>query len=123
MKFPFLFIITVLSAAFSQLIFKGFALKKLTGIDLQLANIIVIFEKIIKDPLMIFGIFLYGVGFLLWLYLLSKAKLNIIYPLSAASIILVVVIGSRFIYQEYLSLIQLSGIGLVVLGLFLLWQV
>lgn len=119
----FLILATVITAAVSQLIFKAFALKNIASTDFYLANIIQLLTKIIQDPLMLLAIALYGSGFIFWLYLITQVKLSIVYPLVAASIVTLVVLGSSYFYKEVLTSWQLGGVLVTVIGLFLiLWN-
>ena len=120
MQTTVLVIATILTAAFSQLIFKSVTLKSIGYLDFSLTKIIYLFGKIITNPAMLAGIFLYGLSFVLWLFVISRMKMGVIYPLAASSIVAVVVIGSLILYKETLSPIQIIGILTIIIGVFLL---
>jgi undecaprenyl phosphate-alpha-L-ara4N flippase subunit ArnE len=65
------------------------------------------------------GLVCYGLGTLLWIYSLSKARLTIVYPFTALTFVLVY-LGGVLILGEPSSLKALVGIGLVLFGLFLI---
>lgn len=115
-----LVIATILTAALSQLIFKSVTLKSIGYLNFSPENLVFLFEKIIKNPTMLAGIFLYGISFTLWLFVISRTKLGVIYPLAASSIVALVVIGSWILYQESLSSAQIIGIFTIFIGFFLL---
>jgi len=115
-----LVIATILTAALSQLIFKSVTLKSIGYLNFSLENLIFLFGKIIKNPTMLTGIFLYGLSFLLWLFVISRIRLGVVYPLAASSIVALVVIGSWILYQESLSSTQIIGIFTILIGFFLL---
>ena len=120
MQTTVLVIATILTAAFSQLIFKSVTLKSIGYLDFSLTKIIYLFGKIITNPAMLAGIFLYGLSFVLWLFVISRMRIGVIYPLAASSIVALVVIGSWILYQESLSSVQILGILTVLIGFFLL---
>ena len=120
MQTTVLVIATILTAAFSQLIFKSVTLKSIGYLDFSLTKIIYLFGKIITNPAMLAGIFLSGLSFVLWLFVISRMKMGVIYPLAASSIVAVVVIGSLILYKETLSPIQIIGILTIIIGVFLL---
>lgn len=68
------------------------------------------------------GIILLGLSFLTYIMVLSKVQLSIAQPMLAISYILVG-ISAHFIYGEDLSPTKLIGIGVIILGVFLISRV
>lgn len=68
------------------------------------------------------GIILLGLSFLTYIVVLSKVQLSIAQPMLAISYILVG-ISAHFIYGEDLSPTKLVGIGVIILGVFLISRV
>jgi drug/metabolite transporter (DMT)-like permease len=66
------------------------------------------------------GLFLYGCGFMVWLVILSKFKLNIAYPIAISLFFVVSGLGSYFILKESFSLQHIVGIVLCFLGIVLI---
>lgn len=65
------------------------------------------------------GMALYAVGFLLWIYCLSKTSLTIVYSFTLLTFILVFFMANIF-FNEKISILSLAGISLVVLGFILI---
>lgn len=79
--------------------------------------------KILGYPLtirLILGVICYGISFLLFAVVISKLQISLIMPiLSAATNIAIVIIGMT-LFQEHLSLGQMTGIGVVIVGTLIL---
>lgn len=65
----------------------------------------------------ILGIILYGISFLLYIYLISKYDLGYIIPLTTALVYILIFIASFFIFNEAFTLLKVAGIFLIVIGL------
>jgi len=68
----------------------------------------------------IIGIFLYGVSFLLYVYLISKFDLGYIIPLTTALVYVVIFVASYFIFKEAFTAMKIAGIVLIVSGVIFL---
>lgn len=66
------------------------------------------------------GIFLYGVSFLIYTYLISKFDLGYIIPLTTALVYIVIFVASYFVFKEPFTGIKILAIGLILVGLGLL---
>lgn len=66
------------------------------------------------------GVFLYGCGFVVWMVILSKFKLNIAYPVAVSLFFVVSGLGSYFILKESFSFQHVIGIILCFLGIILI---
>ena len=71
-------------------------------------------------PYTIAGILLYGISFLIYMYLISKFDLGYIIPLTTALVYIIIFTASFFIFKESFTMIKIAGIGLIILGLVLL---
>jgi drug/metabolite transporter (DMT)-like permease len=71
-------------------------------------------------PYAIIGIFLYGVSFLLYTYLISKNDLSYIIPISTALIYIGIFFASYFLFHEALTALKITGILLILGGVVLL---
>lgn len=67
------------------------------------------------DPLFLFAVALYALGFVVWLIVLSKLDLSFAYPILALSYCLVPVL-SRYMFGEQVSAMRWVGIGIICLG-------
>ena len=71
--------------------------------------------SIILNPYIIFGVVLYGLATLLWLYILSKEELSLVYPLQSITYVLGTLLAI-FIFHENVSLVRCIGIATIILG-------
>lgn len=70
---------------------------------------------VIKKPLIWIGLFLYGLGSIVWLVVLSRTDLSFAYPMLASSYILIMLI-SVIKFHEQLSLARIIGTILICSG-------
>ncbi|MGB9595332.1 MAG: EamA family transporter [Candidatus Poribacteria bacterium] len=75
--------------------------------------------KIIINPFMLLVLFLYGLGFFLWAYILSRVQLSAVYPIMALAYALVP-LASLFIFHEPISALRWMGIAVVCIGVSLI---
>lgn len=68
----------------------------------------------------VLGIFLYGVSFITYVYLISKNDLGYIIPLAAAFVYILIFIGSAVVFKEVFTATKIIGIALIVIGLIFL---
>ncbi|PKM90765.1 MAG: hypothetical protein CVU87_01410 [Firmicutes bacterium HGW-Firmicutes-12] len=107
-------VISIAIASIGQAILKS----SLNGLELKEASLNIKFvTTIFADGQILIGLGCYGVSAVLWLYALSKCSLSRLYPFTALSFVLVILL-SRYILGENISSNQSLGIGLVILGLF-----
>jgi drug/metabolite transporter (DMT)-like permease len=101
-----LLILATISAAAGQLLLKAGADGK-TGL-MQFVNLPVFF-----------GLGLYGISTLLWLYCLSRLPLRVVYPYTALTFVLVLA-GAWLVFDERTGLRGAIGTTLVLIGLILI---
>lgn len=113
----FLLIMTsVLLAAGGQLLLKKGMLEfgAINAKDI-LSQLFVVF----KNPWVLSGLVAFVSSFLLWLVVLSKNDLSYAYPMVSVSYV-VVLLGSRWIFQERLDVWKIVGVALICLGVALI---
>lgn len=66
------------------------------------------------------GFSLYLCGFLLWMFILAKFKLNVAFPIAMSLFFIVSSLGSYFILGEHLSVRHIFGIGICFFGILLI---
>ena len=66
------------------------------------------------------GVFLYGLSFLLYTYLISKNDLGYIIPLVTALVYIIIFVASYFIFHEVFTVFKVIGIILIMAGLVML---
>lgn len=73
-----------------------------------------------KNPFLFLGLVLFAVSFLLYVFILSKLQLNVVYPLSAGAILILITLGSVFFLKETLGTVQMVGIATILIGIVLI---
>ncbi|MFH1575557.1 MAG: SMR family transporter [Candidatus Nealsonbacteria bacterium] len=119
LQYIFILIIPILTASIAQLFFKKGVLK-LGSLDFSLANIFSLIPRILQNGWLLGGMVLFGISFLFYLFVLSKYQLNIAYPIIVSAGIIIISSASWFFFKETLSWLQVSGIVLIIFGIFIL---
>ena len=76
--------------------------------------------KLLLHKNFLLGIILYAFGFVFWMMILSRIKLSIAFPISVVLVFTIINFESYFILHENLSLIQIIGLILCIIGIILL---
>ena len=119
MQLFFLVAVDIIALAIAQLLLKKGVLL-LGMMDFSLVNLGNLILAVFKNFYILGGLFLMGVGFMFWLFILSKINLNIIYPISSSLTLVAVIIGSFLLFKENLGLLHVVGTAFIVLGIFLI---
>ncbi len=82
-----------------------------TAISLNFNAII----QTLLSPLVLVGLFFYGMSAIIWLFVLQKFSLSVAYPSLSLSYIAVIVIGA-FVFNEPLTWGKVFGSLLILLG-------
>jgi len=72
-------------------------------------------HRAITNIYLVTGVLCVGLGFILWLYLLSQFELSYIYPMAAILYIIVAVL-SYFVLGETMAPIRMVGIFVISIG-------
>jgi multidrug transporter EmrE-like cation transporter len=78
--------------------------------------------RLITDPFVLLAIASYGFGVIFYMFMLSRLDLSYLYPAMVALGLVLATVISYFIFNEHVSLLRMGGIGMVILGVFLLSQ-
>ena len=113
MLFVFLFVVYALLSA------GGLVLFKLGGQDAALSLGKEGFSLILSWK-MLLGIFCYLCSFLLWLVIISRTQLTFSLPLSVGVVNILVFWGSAQFLGEDITPVKITGLVVIVLGLFLI---
>ncbi|MBU5593261.1 hypothetical protein KQI89_16045 [Clostridium sp. MSJ-4] len=73
--------------------------------------------KVIFQPYIFSGLVIYAVATVIWLYILSKSDLSLIYPLQSLCYVLAAFVGI-IVFKEYIPPTRWFGIMLILLGAF-----
>ena len=110
---------SIIFTVVSQFLLKKGALLLKTEGHWSVRTFFLFIMDIVKNPYIISGVILYVLTFILWLIVLSRLKLSIVYPITVLNIVLVTIISSLFL-KEALSSMQLASIIMICLGIFFL---
>lgn len=75
--------------------------------------------RIIKTPQILGGMFFFGVSSLLWIKVLTRSELSLVYPLVSLSYILVAVL-SFLLLKEQFTVQKILGIAVIIIGVIVL---
>lgn len=74
------------------------------------------------SPLFLLGLALFGIGTILWIYVLSKLPLSIAYPLQSLAYVLGIIIAYFFLH-EHIPLNRWLGAAIIFVGITILsWK-
>ncbi len=85
----------------------------LTGIEIKfnMQNIL----RLFFNPYIFGGLIIYGAATVIWLYILSRAELSLVYPLQSLCYVATAV-AAVLIFKENIPPARWGGLGLIVLG-------
>jgi uncharacterized membrane protein len=86
-----------------------------TGGPAMFAHVV---AQLVRSPMLWMGLLRYGGSTILWMMALSTTRLNRLYPFTALTFALVMVL-SRLLLKESMSVVSLIGCLIVVFGLYL----
>ncbi|MCC6167820.1 MAG: multidrug resistance protein [Caldilineaceae bacterium] len=82
------------------------------------ANLFSLIALIMRSPLVLLGLLLYGVGALAWIAVLARLDLSMAYPFLALNFVLVTLV-SRLVLGETVPAMRWMGILVIVSGILL----
>ncbi len=107
----FIFILAITLNALANIFIKASALYSKDNTILGL----------LTNPWLIIGLVSFGLAFIFYRYVLSKGiPLSIAYPVMTTSGFAIVILASKFFFNEKLIPIQWIGIGFLILGIWLI---
>lgn len=115
----FILLIPIFAIAAAQLCYKKGVLG-LGELNFSYSGFLNLIPRIFQNGWLIMGIALFGIGFLLYLFVLNKIQLNVAYPVLVSGGIILITIASWFLFKESLSWLQILGIITIIFGIYLL---
>ena len=112
-----LVLLSVILVNIGQLLLKH-GLNSLGEISLGVNVIFSLFNAVL-NPFVFFGIVFFVVSSFFWLLALSKAELSYAFPILSLGYVLVSVLSWLF-FNEVLSVLRILGLGVIVVGVFML---
>lgn len=116
-----LFIVLVGLTVSGQFLLKK-GMTEIGEVEFSLKNLFWLALQVVQNIYIVTGLVLFGLGFLLWLMLLSRARLSIFYPMATGFNFVLIALASWLFLKEAISVPQLFGMGLIIAGVFLLFH-
>lgn len=91
-------------------------LMKQAGNKLVLDDLIKTPWKLLDNFLLLSGVFLYFVAFLLYIVALKLFPLNVAHPILTSGAIAIVTLFAFFVFKEPMSLLKITGIIFILIG-------
>lgn len=85
----------------------------LQGADVKLEIFSIL--RCFRNPYILSGLFVYAAATIIWLYILSKNELSMIYPLQSLCYVAAAFVA-MFVFQEHLPLTRWLGISFIIVG-------
>ncbi|MBI4054033.1 MAG: EamA family transporter [Candidatus Doudnabacteria bacterium] len=108
---------TGLIATVAAQILMKHGMNRLGEIPLTVQSVFQLVPKVISSPYLLLGLVCLGLGFLLWLVVLSRLKLSVAIPFASVNYVLILFF-SWLVLKESISPLQILGVGLIAVGLF-----
>ncbi|MDR0407125.1 MAG: EamA family transporter [Holosporales bacterium] len=117
---PFLVVLYIFFTVAGQLTLKhsvGEIVNAMNGFKL-----IDFFLNIVTNVYFLGGVFLFGMGSLIWTYLLTRLDISFIYPITASITYALLIFLGWYIFGETLSPLRILGIVIILIGVCLVSQ-
>lgn len=75
---------------------------------------------LLKNSFLILGLGLFAMSFFLYVWVLSKLQLNIVYPIASGMTLALITVVTHFFLKETLGTIQTVGIGAIIVGIIMI---
>lgn len=66
-------------------------------------------------PYIFAGIILYGIATVVWIYLLSRLPISMLYPLQSLAYVLTVIVAV-LMFHEHVSVLRWMGVAIILIG-------
>jgi multidrug transporter EmrE-like cation transporter len=106
----------VLLNAVAQLMLKA-GTNAIGAFEFSAANIVPVGWKIAMQPYVMSGIACYVVSVVVWILALSRTEVSIAYPMLSIGYV-VNAVAAWYLFGEAVTATRLAGIGIIVLGVF-----
>lgn len=116
---PLILLAVCMNAAAQLLLKEG--MNRIGEFAFSWSNIVPIMLKVAYSPLIILGLFIYVFSVSVWLLVLSRVDASIAYPMTSLGYI-VTAIAAYFMLHEQLSITQMLGIVVIIIGVYLITQ-
>ena len=114
----FLILLGVLLNAAAQLLLKA-GMNKIGHFDFTFNNVIPIAFKVMLNGPIMAGLVAYVVSVGVWLLVLSRVQVSYAYPMLSIGYI-VNAIAAYYLFGESLTIMRITGIGVIIIGVYLI---
>jgi drug/metabolite transporter (DMT)-like permease len=96
-----------------------FGMSKMGNFSLSLPSLTSVFARAALNPYIILGVFCYGMGFMVWLIVLSKAEVSYAYPMISLGYVFTAILAWQLL-GEHVTILRFVGILVTCLGVFII---
>jgi len=96
-----------------------YGMSKLGNFSLSFSTLPPVFLKAATNAHVLLGLFCYGLGFMVWLIVLSKAEVSYAYPMISLGYVFTAILA-RMLLGEAVTVTRMAGILVTCLGVFLI---
>jgi drug/metabolite transporter (DMT)-like permease len=96
-----------------------YGMARIGNFSLSVSTLPPVFLKAASNFYILFGLLCYGLGFMVWLIVLSKAEVSYAYPLISLGYVFTAILA-RFLFGEAVGPTRLAGIFITCIGVFLI---
>lgn len=114
--FPLIMLGVLLNAGAQLLLKEG--MRRVGYFEFAWSNAVPIGMQVAANPFVLLGIFAYVLSVVVWLLVLSRVEVSFAYPLLSVGYIVNAIAG-YYLFQENLSLTRITGILIIVAGVYL----
>jgi multidrug transporter EmrE-like cation transporter len=107
----------VLLNAVAQLLLKAGS-RAIATVPLSFGNALVLLERVAFNPPIIAGLACYGISVVVWILALARVDVSVAYPMLSIGYV-VNAIGAWMLFGEDLNAARLAGIGVIIVGVWL----
>ena len=116
---PLILLAAFMNAAAQLLLKEG--MNRIGTFAFSFSNIMPVMLKVAINPLILSGLIIYVFAVTIWLFVLSRVDASIAYPMSSLGYIITAV-AAYFILNEQISMTQIIGIVVIMIGVYLIAQ-
>jgi multidrug transporter EmrE-like cation transporter len=103
--------------ACAQLLLKAGA-QRLSDLAFSWENLLPISSQIANNPFIISGILFYAISVIIWIGVLSRVEVSMAYPMISLGYV-INAMAAYYLFNEHLTITRLSGVFIILFGVFL----
>ena len=110
-------VVSVLSGTFAQVMMKLGTRRLGEFADMSFFQYL---SQLLVSPLILLAVASYGVGVIIYMFVLSRTDLSFLYPVMTTLGLVFATIVSAALLNEHISPVRLAGIAVTIIGVFLI---